>query len=57
MRTLTPCLLLVLERAAFEEVVRAHPTLQAAVQREAAHRRAQSQDLHAAFDETTLLER
>ncbi len=55
-RTLTPCLLLVLERAAFEDVVRAYPTLQAAVEQAAARRLARSQDLHAALDETTLLE-
>lgn len=55
-RTLTPCLLLVLERTAFEEVVRAYPTLQAAVEQAAARRLAHSQDLHAMLEETTLLE-
>ena len=55
-RTLTPCLLLVLERSAFEEVVRAHPTLQGAVEEAAARRLARTRDLHAALDETTLLE-
>lgn len=54
-RTLTPCLLLVLERAAFEGVARAYPALQAAVAQAAAQRLARAQDLHAEFDETTLM--
>lgn len=56
-RTLTPCLLMVLERDAFEEVVRAYPALQAAVARAATRRQAFADDVHAAMDETTLLER
>lgn len=56
-RTLTPCLLMVLERAAFEEVVRAHPTLQTAVARAAARRRVYARDASADLEETTLLQR